>query len=56
MALWEKGNTHCVRSSACGYAVQSALQIALRLFVQDGKHRSALARGGVLRDLVEKPA
>ena len=50
MALWEKGNTHCVRSCACGYAVQPALQIALRLFGQDGKHRSALARGGVLLD------
>ena len=40
----QKGNTHCVRSYACGYAVQPALQIALRLFGQDGKHRSALAR------------
>ena len=29
-------NTHCVRSSACGYAVQPAMQIALRLFGQDG--------------------
>ena len=49
-------NTHCVRSCACGYAVQPALQIASRRFVQDGKHRSTLARGGILLDLVEKPA
>ena len=48
-------NTHCVRSYACGYAVQPALQIALRLFGQDGKHRSALARGGVLLDSAEGP-
>lgn len=48
-------NTHCVRSYACGYAVQPALQIALRLFGQDGKHRSDLARGGVLFDSAEGP-
>ena len=33
------------------HRVQPALQIALRLFGQDGKHRSASVRGGVLRDL-----
>ena len=54
--LWKVScNTHCVRSYACGYAVQPALQIALRLFGQDGKHRSALARGGVLLDSAEGP-